>query len=480
MNVVYLANVGTRDVQLKGEKLPKPRSQGAELAAQYETISRHLTTPILSAGIRKVLENADTIALVQLFVSDQPQQGTPENFRDQDTCEFGKLIPLLLREEFGSRIKEIQCEPMRFNPSDYNRTLPFFADRLHTLVPPETVDVAYIAPVGGVDACNVGLTVNAVRLYRQKCQFIYVTPDSQAHPLNLHREFLADYAKEQAGAHLKRHDYIALKEVLKKESIGEPWHRSLCDYADRRISFDFKKALEYLKSEQAAVSGDDITTLTRLAASVRLFTEKHPVPLSDTDDEAWNSWFHLQESLLRELYFNLQLKADKGEWVDFLGRLFRMQEALLHLVFEKVTKHSAEKIGDSFPKFQEAIESDAELKSFLCARKTRWTEPNIRNLSDCLTFWVKKGGEYQKYGALKGIMDKINEGERLSGLRNKSIIAHGYQGIGPADIETALNKINASELMYKIRTALGAIGVTVNESDNPYKDVQKLLEEAIR
>ena len=87
--------------------------------------------------------------------------------------------------------------------------------------------MVYVAPVGGADASNVGLAINAVRHYRDHCQFIYVLEKAGVQLLNLHAELLGDYARREAAAHLNRRDYAALAQTLCQGRLGEPWH-SVC------------------------------------------------------------------------------------------------------------------------------------------------------------------------------------------------------------------------------------------------------------
>lgn len=480
MRVVYLANVGTQEVQRNGKRLEKPRLDGAELLANYEAVRGELSTPILSAGIGHVLQTADTIERVQLFVSDQPAPPvTLERHWERDTIELGKLLQRLLQEQFGERLQRIECEPMRFNPSDYNRTLPFFAERLPLLIPPDGVDAVYVAPVGGTDASNVGLTINAVRTYREKCQFIYVPERGSVQVLRLHEELLGDYARQEAKAHLARHNYAALRETLKQAHLGKPWHQHLCDYADHRMRFDFQRAEEALQAAIGAAEGGEIRLkLARLQETLQPFLREQAPPTSASDEATWTRWFELQRQLLSELFFNLQLKAERGEWVDFLGRLFRLYEAVLRLIFELETRHSTEKHEDSgFEDFSRAIEANTELHNYLVKKRVRFQEANTRNLMLALEFWVRHG-KGKEYGRLRDTLNVIASQE-LSSLRHKTIIAHGYRGVSREDVQEAAG-MPVEQLIEELRNALDAVGASTEEESNPYTTLQKLLQTAVK
>ncbi len=63
-------------------------------------------------------------------------------------------------------------------------------------------------------------------------------------------------------------------------------------------------------------------------------------------------------------------------------------------------------------------------------------DPNRRILRKILEFWVKNRG-INKWSQIFGFVDKINnpEGNSLADLRNKSILAHGFEGISKKDFE---------------------------------------------
>jgi hypothetical protein len=470
MRVAYLANVGTRDVQRQGKFLDKPRSEGAALGAYYEKLHSELSSPILSAGLRHVLGLAESIACVQLFASDQPAPPTTkEVFWEKDTLEFGKLLQRLLRDEFGMRLARIECAAMHCNPADYNRTLPFFAEKLRQLVPPETIDVVCVAPVGGADASNVALTINAIRCYRRKCQFIYVMPDGSVHHLNLHQELLGDYARGEALAHLRRHDYAAIREVLIQAQIGKPWHQHLCAYADRRACFDFARADAALQAAlDCADGGEVMLQINHLRQTLKPFLVERKSPTSASTEDEWDNWLSLQRLLLGELYFNLSLKANCGEWVDFLGRVFRLHEAILRLIFEMETRHSSD--GNDmkgYPDFKKCIDERSDIAGLGLEAK-----PTTFALGTIVNHWVREASCGPKYGKALKIHELIG---KLSALRNKSIIAHGYQPVSEEDICEALNGETPLSILHRVRSVLESLSVDLVEEKNPYAAAKSLL-----
>src|SRR5262245_56288332 len=100
---------------------------------------------------------------------------------------------------------------------------------------------------------------------------------------------LAGYAREEARAHLDRHDYAALRATLERARLGRPWHQHVCDYADRRMSFDFRRADAALGRGAATAEGLG-PRLEGLRASLRPFLESQTQPTSADGAEKWEAW----------------------------------------------------------------------------------------------------------------------------------------------------------------------------------------------
>ncbi|MFB6272238.1 MAG: hypothetical protein ABEL51_05010 [Salinibacter sp.] len=469
MTILYLANVGTRDVTRNGKTTDQPRVDGQKWLDAYEAIEATLDAPILLPGLQHVLQWTDSVEAV-LFYTDQ--QETAPDFAPRDTIPFAQILTRLLPERLGTEALAVRPVRLDGNPADHDAMIEFFANRLRDLLDPESVEAAYVAPVGGADAANMGLLINAIRVFRERCQAIYVTPDGAIHPLNLHRNLLTDYAQHEAQAHLARHDYAALRSTLERAQLGEPWHRHLCDYADRRLRFDFQEAATALRTAQDRVQdGETRLKLSRISESLEPLLEEPTPPTSDDTAAEWTAWLQRQRRLLQELHFNLWLKAAQGEWVDFLGRLFRMDEALLRLAFEQETRHATEgSRSRGYPDFAQAVATDPGLRELNFKR-----EPTRYALTQIVDYWVREGGQ-PNYGPLIGCHRQI---DGLSQLRNKSIIAHGYRGVSRDDIRDHLGKDDLDQLQSRLEGALEALGVSIASDGDPYAVVQELLRQEL-
>jgi hypothetical protein len=465
-------------VLIEGKALGFARTEGAELLARYDIVREKLSAPILVHGLRRVVEEATRIDRVQLFASDQPRSSvTDEKHWRRDTVELGRILQRLLKDVFGERVGHVDCCLMQRNPADYDQANAFFAEQLRRQVPPADFDAVWIAPVGGAPASNTGLLLNAIRIYRKRCQLIYVPEDErvQAQTLDLHREILHDYAREEVAAHLAKRDFVALRNALLQCGLGSPWQIALCDYADCRLRFDFAGASAALEQAQDRADGALIRSRIdqcRVSLSPLLDHNGTVQPDSSSPDAQWIAWFKLQRACLAELYFNLRLKVLRAEWVDFLGRLFRLNEAALRLTFEMATRHSTEKVGRAFPDFAEAIDADVDLVEHFNNRGASRKSVDTHVLRTWLDF--QAGRDPAGHGSLPARFDRIRG---LSQLRNKSILAHGYQGVAREAIEAVLMQPVQAFVDGDLRDILVHFGAPVTDDDDPFRAVVGWLEE---
>jgi CRISPR-associated protein (Cas_Cas02710) len=295
--------------------------------------------------------------------------------------------------------------------------------------------------------------------------------------LNLHAELLGDHARREAEAHLKRRDYAALEQTLRQSRLGEPWHQQLCAYAECRTRFDFRGAREALeRARRELQSGEVHARVGQFLEELQPFLKETTPSRSASSSEEWEEWFKLQRELLAELFFNLRRKVLQGEWVDFLSRLFRLQEAVLRLVFEMETNHSTYKHkGAEFADFSQVITGDAALSKWFTDNAIRFEEPNSRNLFQALRYWVEKGGKGRKYGKLYNAVKVIGDAG-LQELRNQSIAAHGYQGVSQADVESKAQK-SVEELLDLVKQVIS--GLEGNVDRDPYDAIDGPLRQAL-
>ncbi len=476
IRVVYLANVGTRDVTLDGQPLRVPRADGEQLLREYDAVRDRLDAPILMPGLRHAVQVAGRVDRLVLFYSDQPET-TPPRFRDYDTIYLAQVLQRWLggHPELDGKLGKVMLQPIRGNPADYNNTIPYYRQVLPQLVPADVATV-YVAPVGGADASNVALWLAAVRHFGRTVEVIYVMPDGRVETLPLARLLLTDYRRQHAQALLDHYDYPALARFLQESpELGNAWLVPLAQALAERLHFNFRAAVEHLDRALEMARGEARARLERLRESLTACVQAVPPPRSDADQATWEQWLTYQRRGLEELYWNLRIKAEREEWVDFLGRVFRLVEGLQRYIFERETRHSTEKYGDGFPDFARWLEANASVRAYLVEQNVREPiEPNTFVLLQILNYWVEKAGRGRVLGKAYNVLKRLRQ---LSDLRNKSIMAHGWEGVSRREVE-AVAQQGVGTLLEEIRQALESVGVEV-PATNPFREINNWMRECL-
>ncbi len=145
--------------------------------------------------------------------------------------------------------------------------------------------------------------------------------------------------------------------------------------------------------------------------------------------------------ILNELLRNSKIKKERGEYVDFLGRLYRFSEESLRLAFEKLTgiELKYDKFNRNYPEFVSYLNQNDDLRQKIQERKLK-EEPSphtlniifreISNKNDGNKREIKK-----KAFCVSAIFLKLNE------WRNKTIIAHGFEGCTADKIKMLLSEV---------------------------------------
>jgi len=459
MHTVYLANVGTNDVQREGAPIRSPRVEGKALLEDYENVREQLSAPILVPGLQRAIEEAGFIDRLILFVTDQPAH-VEERYRARDTLYFGELLKRLLKDmpDIGPYVGDILLETIPGNPADHRVTLPFYRRILPQLIPDEVVTV-YVAPVGGVDAANEALWITAVRLYTHKVQIIYVTPEGRVEDLPLRDIILGDYTRQRAMAMLSRYDFGGLASMLADTpEWGNTWLPPFLKALDRRIHFDFQGAIRELDLALERATGGTRSFINRLRKELLLWDKDIAPPQSKDSPEKWEIWLERQRHGLAELYWNIHIKAQRAEWVDFLGRIFRLTEGLERLIFEEHTRHSTERIANDYQDFIAGVHQETGLWEYLKNKGMRQPLiPNTWVLEHIISYWVRGKHGGAKYDQVYKLIQNVR---KLSNLRNKTIIAHGWQGVSREDIEREIH-MSVEEFLGTIRRTLENIHIPI-------------------
>ncbi len=479
--VIILANVGNRDVKYKGQRVEPARERGAELYARYEQIAADVDLPILFPGLRYVESLAfrypeigdESAVTLALFYTDQQN---PDHQAD-DTLEVAKIAKEKLLEEFhrgrgGLRFrgqKAIRLIPVRDNPSRYDRMHSFYEDYFdrnpHLQNPEENLCLTLLS--GGTPQMNAMLLLHSIRHFGPNCVQVYVPPGEEAKSLRVGMQIAQMDARRRFNEALAVRQFRAAAKIAEDAFEGASGRASACRYAGHRLAFDFQRAREHCND-----------ALRVAESSLGDYLETH----RDENDrlEADASPGADKTPLLAELFYNIEIKYEAGEFVDVLGRIFRLQEEILTRIAEDHTALRADKKLGSQKK---ALDELPGLSSFLeheyrTGGGGRLELEMDRNLNRSVLAAIAVYLARDDSGLSEAQRAKISEMakfaktlEKLAGRRNRSILAHGFEGVSEDEIE---RDYGSKTLVEDLRRALGKV-LDRDLSRNPFFELSEKL-----
>ncbi len=433
MSTLLLLNIGNSDLLADGAR---PRSARPEGKALWETYEQHqFAIPIIEPCLRDLLRQQPRIGTILLFDTDQPPSGAAletDRFgvplRDKDTVWFGRIIERYLREQFGDQIGTIKRIDLRdINPSLYDEAFDAYS-RLIAQHYEAEAKVCHVLMAGGIPACNTALQLQAISAYGERCRTIYQPERGEPYELRVGSQVLATFRRATAIDALQRQDFATALALAKQ--VASPAIVGLISYAYYREAFDFERAQLALMQAIREAGGE-----------VRVFLNSLRHELDD---------LRTRENigaLLRELLANAAITYRNERYADFLGRVFRFQEAALRYIVETKlqlpTDMSRDERPVNLPAFVQGIRDNLLLRDFVEARKVddqplRYDEgPNLQVMQALLDYLVLPGvrtdgtpylnkADHGRYGEIR---KRLNKFSALAQLRNQSIIAHGFAGV---------------------------------------------------
>jgi hypothetical protein len=206
---------------------------------------------------------------------------------------------------------------------------------------------------------------------------------------------------------LKRYNYDGVLEILSEVGIdnGDLYNFiSSCKYA---VNFDFKTAIKKIdKLSNPVLNRKEIKALKNNLAK-----------LIDGEPEA----------ILSEIIQNIKIQIINEEYIDFLGRLYRLKEALFKYIFVK-SQHDNKK--DRISMHGNMVSK----RSILNTLKKKYNIYN-GNLIHGVTNYVNK--HVRKTKRMEKVLEMLNTDklEKLIHLRNECPVGHGFRGVSKEDIE---------------------------------------------
>jgi len=439
MKTILMANVGNRDVKYENEDIKPTRLTGKDYLERFDQTSPHLTFPILRKGLECIFSELQDQPLdyLILFYTDQDPQEVADQHYKSDTIYFAELIERLIKIRLPEKIREIRRLKIPANPNDYDSTYEYFSGQLEQIEAELHPDRVFLSPAGGIPACNMNLLLQGSRIFNRRAVTLLI-PENPDKPAKLQKlgELINRENKRQIMRRLiDEYNFGGVAELLENET--DPVAKSLLYLAramQYRLYFDFKSALNFLNK----VKPDDLEMPTSKWNSfgsvenlLNIFKDNLNAVIPQitsvngdvTDPIQKENWLQLQTNLNAEVLLNAKIKWLSKQYIDFLGRIFRLQEGVLRWVFEKETGFSADALR--FPAdFGTYLERDPDFAKYLNDNSINGKTPVTPHLNrgTLLLFLNYINTKNQKY---KAVLKQCNKLDHLAALRNKCALAHG-------------------------------------------------------
>lgn len=409
---VLIANLGNSDVVVKGEKLKNQRAEAKQLLQDFldvaddvklvEGVAQDIDLPLLESSLEKCGEPID---LLVAFVTDQPTS-VGEKIWIRDTVEVGKLVKHLYENNIGKyaqKVKRVELKIVQRPPNIYDGMMQVYPTMLKELELIEGIKDAdgknelFISVTAGTPACNMALlysSINSLSVPGYK-RYLY-TSESDGKAEFMHAQTMIGRIEilKFIERLIARWDYDGVIKLL-DTVVKEKHLNNMLKALESRMNFRFEdidtdlrgslqnyegNIFQQLMEETEAIIGAIGTVET--SASVR------------------------PELLFNELYWNMRIKYEIGNYVDFIARFYRLAEGLLR---------------------------------FEACRINNCSVAELKKLADIQTDKPSRGCLYQhilrnKKSSSQDLVNWLTKTEEIIQLRHQSIIAHDMKGLSKRSI----------------------------------------------
>lgn len=252
---------------------------------------------------------------------------------------------------------------------------------------------------------------------------------------------------------LDRYDYDGVEEILRDHGIGEGDLYKVVSACKYLINFDFKTSLKRLESIESP-------KLKNRHEIINL--EQHLLSLLEGEPEA----------IFSELIESLKIQCVSEQYIDYLGRVYRLKEAMLKFIFisgqDGVRKKHISMTG--------YMVSKNNILKILRKRYKIYTG----SLSYGLTEYIKKRKGRGK--VFKEILSILNskEMEGLIQLRHECPVGHGFKGVSKQDIQSIYGEPpEVIKDFVRVCTLLN-LKVKIDRHDEMNRLIEELVERYVK
>lgn len=463
-NILFVT-LGTRDVSIEKEALAAvagkeeleglyftrgnsetfmARLGGAFVFNHYSSLKDKLKFPILEPAVKWAKGKKIFFDRVCLVATNQDEQQAG-HYAQGDSLYFARIIQEALKKEKIDRevqFRSVEIIEIRDDVAYLDAMFDFFQKKLSGKAfssLKESDDRVYLLNQGGIDAINTALMLNLLYACGDRSNILSVNEKTQVcTPLQFTAQFTGQLEKKRFAHALRRYDYAAIQDMDLPEAT-----RLIAGYAAARLHFDFDQGREYLQEIDFRLRRDIEMEILEM-----------------------NGIRNAEETLIREVYWNAGIKFRQGAYVDFVQRLFRIVE---HLAKSGAYRYLSglpddhQKWKDNFPALLSRPEYQ-ELKDYLdgyelnSGKLNYWDSPNIAVFMAILKYYDMTGARF------------IQRIQRLSGIRNKGIGAHGFEPISLPKLLAAMETDEAGFLQL-----WREVGEKLEVADDPFDRINDLL-----
>ncbi len=446
--VVLFFNIGNRNILYRNEIIDKDnlRHETEKLWENYDKEKQFITTQIVDPLIEKF---RNTIHKIVLIVTDQ--EGS--EYAVQDTLFIGEIIRKKIKEKY--EIKNISIKKYESNPTDFDRILPYMRNLLRNYESDGFLKV--ICNSGGTPQMKQALLLSATNyLTADELEAYQIDEKSgEVKFIDLSNTLRAEFVKRTCLDFIKKYEYAAAAEIIQKNlpsSKVKDIVLSLLNYGKHRLTFDFKTANKHLESCKQYLSSVEFKEIEKLKIEINTRAEK-----------------------IIELFRNFVIQWEKENYVEFLGRLFRLEEEIYYYFIEKKfgIDLTDEKNHRSFLEKVIKLPGIHQKKYKGKPLKTdRVSKPLIFLVLDSFPEYQNVTRNFNKIGNYLGFK---NVKARLDDLRNKSIMAHGFDPVSREIVEKNYPE-SIEKLFDNFKDVIRQISEEENIQMNDIYDYQYLNE----
>jgi len=462
---MLICNLGVRDLLLDNEYISPAREKGEKILNNFDKFLSRLSYPIIRPAFEYIFKDKrhTIIDRLILIATDQDKKVTKPVHHSNDTIEFARILQRIIGKHYGEKkIAQIKIVKIPQNPNFIDEMYDFFGKALtkNKSFKMEELEVCYVEQAGGIPSVSMALLFQCISKFKDRCSAIYVSEKTKsAHPIRISDDILGEYRKSLFLELIKKFDYAMLCDHLDESNNSEKVLFRLSQYAQHRLYFDISTA----QSIARRAIGEFLSPERNVFEDLLIGLEK----IEQKD----------YSSLIIELFHNMVIKYLRMEFVDFIGRIYRFKDAVLRYLIELNFGISTEidvKSGKQTAFFQ-WIESNSDIQKFISSEKTPdGTQVDhltfgLPLLMACLKYLIEKKSK-ENYRPIYDILFKFHI---LIGLRNKSIIGHGFDGVSEEIINEQYDGNVIEDLNKLMETIFKMHDIT--RIENPFKNINDIL-----